>query len=127
MRTQKITILTERDIKNYRKKFKRQRELRNRYLLMLLTFILIIGLTISYHAIVSEAGTDTDSLAFKYYTSIMVEYGDTLWSIAHQYTDEHYDNIMDYINEVISINHIKEDQITTGQYLIIPYYSYDYK
>ena len=56
-----------------------------------------------------------------------VEYGDTLWSIAQEYVDYHYDSILEYVNEVRSINHITGDIIREGQTLIVPYYSTVYK
>ena len=49
-------------------------------------------------------------ISCKYYTSIEVQSGDTLWSNA-------------YIDEVCSINKISQNEIHAGQYLTIPYYS----
>ena len=65
---------------------------------------------------------------FKYYTSITVSYGESLWDIADEYID--YDEYKDknaYIAEVCSINHIEaEDSIKAGQDLVVPYYSSDF-
>ena len=64
---------------------------------------------------------------YKYYTSITIEYGDTLWSIADQYMDKEHYSRTSYIAEVKNINHIKnEDMIKEGKMLIIPYFSRDY-
>lgn len=60
---------------------------------------------------------------YKYYTSIRVEKGDTLWTIADAYMTEEYENISDYIGEVCNINRISGDTIHAGQYLTVPYYS----
>lgn len=58
----------------------------------------------------------------KYYKSILIEYGDTLWGIAEEYKDLHYESVRDYIDEVIRINNLKTDKIHAGRYLTIPYY-----
>ena len=63
---------------------------------------------------------------YKYYTSIRVNAGDTLWQIAGEHMTEDYKDIHEYMNEICSINHISKDEIQTGQYLVIPYYSSDY-
>lgn len=63
---------------------------------------------------------------YKYYTSIQVQKGDTLWNIANEYISAEYVCIDDYIQEVCEINHITEGEIHSGQYLTIPYYSNKY-
>ncbi len=68
------------------------------------------------------------SSGFKYYTSLTVEDGETLWDIADDYVDyNHYKNKNSYITEVQSINHLDENcSIDAGQILILPYYSSQY-
>ena len=61
--------------------------------------------------------------SYKYYTSIQIQSGETLWSIASTYMTEEYPSIDAYIEEVCSINHIAADEIHAGQYLTVPYYS----
>lgn len=61
---------------------------------------------------------------YKYYTSISVEYGDSLWTIADEYMDKEFYDHFSYIQEVKSINHIHdENEIVAGKMLIVPYYS----
>ena len=59
----------------------------------------------------------------KYYTSIQIEAGDTLWAIANEYITDEYADMDTYMKEVCAINHITEDEIHAGQYLVIPYYA----
>lgn len=59
----------------------------------------------------------------KYYTSIEVESGDTLWEIAGEYISDEYSSMNEYITEICSINHISKDEIRAGQCLVLPYYS----
>lgn len=90
---------------------------------MITTFCLILICSFSYNTIRSSAND-----GYKYYTSITVGVGESLWEISGNYMDEaHYDSKKDYIAEVCSINHLKEaDDITAGQTLIVPYYSSEY-
>lgn len=59
----------------------------------------------------------------KYYTSIQVKSGDTLWGYARQYGNrQYYKNSKEYVKEVMAINSLRNDTITAGQHLILPYY-----
>lgn len=60
---------------------------------------------------------------FKYFTSLEIKDGDTIWDIANQNITEEYDNINDYIREIKQCNNLSSDHITTGHYLLIPYYA----
>ena len=106
---------------------RRVRQLRRRGFMLVLTILLVLALAISYHAILSEATSGTEDITYKYYTSIEVKYGESLWTIAEEFAGEEYDSINDYIYEVMKINHLKEENISAGQFLIIPYYSAVFK
>ncbi len=73
------------------------------------------------------AKDSSQPVAYKYYTSIEVESGDTLWSIASEYADEEYVSIQDYIKELKYMNNMTSDTIIEGHYLTIAYYSDEYK
>lgn len=64
---------------------------------------------------------------YKYYTSISIEQGDTLSSIAKAYISTEYSSIDEYISEVKFINHIDGDNIIAGNHIIVPYYSEEIK
>ncbi len=56
------------------------------------------------------------------YTSYEIGPGETLWSIASDNLDRSgYEDVRDYINEIIQINHLDPDQIKSGQNIIISY------
>ena len=118
--------MSERDFRNYKKKCMRQREIRRKVLFSVLAIVLVIISAVSCHAIISDANTGTDGMYFKYYTSVEVAPGESLWSIAENYLDDHYEGHQQYISEVVSINHLQDDGITSGQYLIVPYYSEEF-
>lgn len=63
----------------------------------------------------------------KLYMMYTIEQGDSLWSIAEEHVDyDHYDDIRDYVDEVVSINNLdNKNSITVGCNLVIPYYRED--
>ena len=88
--------------------------------------ILIILFVVLAFAFSSKAKDGSVELN-KYYKSITIEYGSSLYSIACEYADSSKGTIDDYINEVRSINHLSEEEdIYSGQNIIIPYYSYEF-
>lgn len=82
--------------------------------------LVLIGSTISGFA---STNLDDDTPRYKYYTSIQIESGDSLWEIAKEYITPEYKDMDTYISEVRSLNHILDDHIMAGEYLTIPYYS----
>lgn len=111
----------ERRIRNNR--IRRQREMRKNVLIVIMTFCLIITAAISMNSFLSNAKEESSPVSYKYFKSITIENGDTLWSIAQEYMDDdHYDTVYDYIHEVKKMNLLSNDDITYGQHLIIPYY-----
>ena len=102
---------------------RRKLELRRKMILFLLTFCLVITVSIGISGFLSNAKNPDSRISYKYYTSITVSGDDTLWSIAEKYMDpEHYQSANDYIQEVKNLNHLKNDVITYGEHLIVPYY-----
>lgn len=107
---------------NIRRRRKNRRRLF--YLAMVLTGILIFTLFPES----ATAKTETkDSVRYKYYTSIAIEEGNTLWDIAQIYMTEEYESAEEYIKEVKKINHMKSDLLYGDSYLCIPYYSSECK
>ena len=87
---------------------------------LILAGILVIGFLISGSVRTEAAPSEVRS---KYYTSIQIEQGDTLWEIAGRYMTDEYKDVNAYIQEVCAMNHISGDQIHAGQYLTVPYYA----
>ena len=111
MRTQKsIYDMNDRELKIYKRKLRKQRELRRKCMTLVMTVCLIIICTVSYHSISTSANTGEEEINFKYYTSVTVASGETLWDIADDYIDyNEYHNKKDYIKEVQNINHLDID------------------
>ncbi len=59
----------------------------------------------------------------KTFTSVEIQSGDTLWSIATAFYTDDYKNISAYIDEIMKTNKLADENITAGAYLIVPYYT----
>lgn len=64
-----------------------------------------------------------DSHRQKTVTSVLIQKGDTLWSIAGQYMTKEYSSRSEFIKEIKKCNGISSDVIHEDQYLIVPYYT----
>ena len=117
--------ISERRIRN--NKIRRCRQLRRHIMMFILTIVLISGFSVGFFSFKTKAQNETEKVAYKYYKSIIVKSGDTIWDYAEEYANmDYYDSYDSYIKEVIRINAMPDDSIQSGQYLIIPYYSYDF-
>lgn len=107
-------------------KIRRKREIRRNLLLSFFTLCLAVTLAFSLTGFLSNAKSNEETVFYKYYTSIQVESGTTLFSIAEEYRGEHYDSVNKYIEEVMRMNSLHDEKIIAGQHLIIPYYSSEF-
>lgn len=127
----KYTTKTSKNIKNkniithfiYNLKHKRYfRILCLRWALLLL--ITLIAIPVTSMIILPKNATAVDSIddiVYKYYITMEIQPGDSLWSIAEEY--KYNQDSKDYIKEVKHINHLYSNQIIAGQKITIPYYS----
>ena len=88
-----------------------------------LIFIISIGIILGTSIIAFADSKNKIPEQEKYYTSIQVQTGDTLWNIAKEYTLGTDITIEEYINEICEINQINQDQICSGDYIVVSYYS----
>ena len=109
----------------YRRHYKRQRNI----MLLISSLCLALALAVIFGSFLSEAEAKEPEITYyKYYTNVEIQPGDTIWDLASDYMDEHYESREDYIREVQELNSIASiDDIVSGQYLILPYYSTEYK
>ena len=112
-----------------RKNIKKARvaQLKKRLLIsgLIITVMLFTILTLDNFVNVS-ATNDKENL-YKYYTSYEIQPGDTLTSIAQKYTVNSDVSVSEYINELKKDNRLATDKITSGKYLVVSYYSNEYK
>lgn len=107
-------------------KIRRKQERRKNIVISLLTICLVVTLSLTASGFLSNAQSDNTNVEFKYYKSVMVEQGDTLWSIASRHATSSYKSKDEYIEEVMNMNRLTDDRITVGSYLIIPYFSSEF-
>lgn len=55
----------------------------------------------------------------RYYKSIQVQPGDSLWSIAKVYRTEEFSSIYAYIQEIYELNELQSETIWAGSYLMV--------
>ena len=94
---------------------------RNRlYTGILLAVIVCCGLMILPSKIVSSASTKSPQT--RYFKSVEIQPGDSLWSIAAaNYTGE-WESMDSYIKEIQNLNGLTSENIHAGNYIAVPYY-----
>ena len=104
--------------------FMRRRRVAKCRMTLLLTSVLVItiGSVICGSIFSSAKNTEEDALQYKYYKSIVIEEGDSLWSIAKEYQPNEYVSTQDYINEIKQLNGLASETIHAGQHLLVIYY-----
>ncbi len=108
-------------------RIRRKRQLRRNVTIGLITVLLIISFSSIFFGFRTSAQGSNEKVLYKYYKSIKIEDGDTLWKYAETYSDSrYYDHYSDYIQEVMNINHLSDEEIIASHYLILPYYSEDF-
>lgn len=108
-----------------RAKTLQKQKIRRKFILFFaLTLAVMFAIGVGFGTMLARAEEPKTDSSYKYYANIEIERGDTLWTLADEYMDSiHYSSRMDYIDEVMSINHLVSDQLISGQKLIVPYYS----
>lgn len=112
--------MSKRKHKNNRRK--------NTFISSIVSLVLIIICSCFFGSFFSSAHDEypsDETSKVKYYRSIEIEEGDSLWKIASEHMSEEYDSIFEYLDELIRINNIdiiSADYIQEGDYLTIAYY-----
>ena len=103
---------------------RKQREKRKMILLIVLTLVVIFVIGMGFGSMITRAKEPAAPAMYKYYANVEIQDGDTLWDLAGDYMDvAHYEDRMDYINEVMTINGMHDTCLIEGRKIILPYYS----
>ena len=102
----------------------KNRQIAKRRLFLLLTTLFVVTLgSIIFGSIFSKAKNPTaDVPQYKYYKSITIEQGDSLWSIAEEYCTDSYEDKREYVSELKQLNSLTSETIHAGQHLLVAYY-----
>ena len=108
---------------------KREAVLRRNRKFVAILLIIFVSLGILLGTSISAlASSKADVASYnKYYKSVRVEAGDTLWTIADEYIADLNIDKQEYIAEICTLNNISKDDIYTGDYIVVAYYSQDIK
>lgn len=85
--------------------------------------ILLIIIVFTFIFTTKTATAKNDNYRIKQVTSVQIQKGDTLWSIASRYMSCEYKDLNDYIEEIKFSNGLTSDKIHVGNYIIVPYYA----
>ena len=106
---------------------KRIQDLKRHLVILVVSIVMILFLGSIFGSLLSNAKSKDSELGqYKYFTSYTVRYDDTMWEIALEYMDGHYDSVQAYIEEVENMNRINADEIRAGSTIMLPYYSDEY-
>ncbi len=110
-------------------KARRRRELLlARYKFIAVIAIIALSLIILLGSSIHAFASSTDDKPYnKYYTSITVEKGDTLWTLADRLISGSDADKNDLIDEICQLNNLTDGEIHSGQNLMVCYYSQDLK
>lgn len=100
----------------------RRRQVRQRELLICAA-VLIIGINLCGLMMMNVfANSASDFEKEPRYTSIRIENGDSLWSIAARYAESSPMDVREYVQELKRMNQLTDDTIHAGHYLTVVYY-----
>jgi cell division protein YceG involved in septum cleavage len=85
--------------------------------------ILLLTIIFSVGFVTKTVTAQREADRVKLVKSIEIQKGDTLWSIASENMSDEYDDLNDYIDEIMDSNGMASDEIHVGNYIIVPYYA----
>ena len=91
-------------------------------LAVLVVAAIVCVILVSNHSVINADENGTPVKLEKYYKTITVQQGDSLWSIAKEYKSGDYRTVQDYVDELKSMNNLGSDQITAGNKLVVAYF-----
>jgi len=90
---------------------------------ILIGLILVLSIILSLSIITTKVTAERALEREKTVTSVKIEKGDSLWSIASHYFTDEYKDMNVYIEEIKLSNGLTSDTIHEGRYIIVPYYT----
>ncbi|MGN0382697.1 MAG: LysM peptidoglycan-binding domain-containing protein [Eubacterium sp.] len=107
-------------MRNIERKNMRKKQLQRRITGFFLIILVAAAITITALSVIPAKGGTVNN---KYYKSIKVESGDTLWTIADEYMTGGDCSRSEYIEEIKSMNGLTDETIHAGKYIVICYWN----
>lgn len=103
---------------------KRKREVfREKFILVTIAALIALCFSVMIGVRMVRAQDDQENTqAQKYYSSIEIASGDTLWDIAERYTEGTEISVSQYVEQLMEMNQLTSDRIYEGQHLTVSYY-----
>ena len=99
-----------------------KRRLRNLTIILLMILAFCSGFF--GHTLLNARAEEQDSLQLnRYYTSVQLRQGDSLWDLAEQYRQGSPYSRSEYVEELKRMNGLKSEQIHSGEYLTVVYFA----
>lgn len=89
-------------------------------MIQILFFILCMAV-ISWQMAVHTAGRINEKKTERF-ASVKISSGESLWEISSRFYSDEYKNMHSYIKRIMKLNHMSDEEVCSGAYLIIPYY-----
>lgn len=117
-----IGTVQERELRSKQQRRQRKTQVYQRKLAICFAVLLILVNICGFMMTNAFADEAVSPALHPYYTSIRIEEGDSLWSIASRYSQKSPMNIGEYISELKRMNQLTSDTIHAGHYLTVVYY-----
>ncbi len=82
----------------------------------------IVCMTVILKQLIFHSGCKENEYRTEYYKSVRICAGESLWEISNRYYSEEYQSLHLYIQKIMKLNNLFDENICSGDYLIIPYY-----
>ena len=99
----------------------RERLMKDKRIVFGVILTIVIISSILFATKTKATASDSDN-RHKYFKSIVLKEGDSLWDIAKEYSSSEYESLQEYIEELKSMNGLTSDTIHAGQNLVVTYY-----
>lgn len=97
---------------------------RFRSLIVILLMILAFCSGFFGHTLLNARAEEQDAQGLnRYYTSVQLRQGDSLWELAEQYCEGSPYSRSEYVEELKRMNGLKSEQIHSGEYLTVVYFA----
>lgn len=98
-----------------------RRRLRNFTIILLMILAFCSGFF--SHTLLNARAEEARPELKRYYTSVQLRQGDSLWNLAEQYRKGSGYSRREYVEELKRMNGLKSEQLHSGEYLTVVYFA----
>ncbi|MCC8126902.1 MAG: LysM peptidoglycan-binding domain-containing protein [Clostridiales bacterium] len=105
------------------KRLRKKNNIKNFIIIVLMVLAFCSGFFGHSLLINAHAEEKTEPGHNRYYTSVQLKKGDSLWNIAKDYADGTGFSTLEYMEELKRLNHLESENIHAGEYLTVVYFN----